>query len=125
MSKASYKACSAFTRVTACTLALSPVRDTLPEGFSYFVTSIAAPVASGWSGRRVGLAPTGKRRLVTAHGQSGHRCGIKMVNITAEGAEAYRIHVAVTPSAPNERRYECSRDMLPLTSAGAMDVAST
>ena len=23
--------------------------------------------ASGWSGRRVGLAPTGKRRLVKAH----------------------------------------------------------
>jgi hypothetical protein len=30
-----YKACSAFTRVTACTLALSPVRDTHSEGFSY------------------------------------------------------------------------------------------
>ena len=26
-----------------------------------------APVASGWSGCRVGLAPTGKRRLFTAH----------------------------------------------------------
>jgi hypothetical protein len=64
---APYKACSAFTRVAACTLALSPMRDTLIEGFSYFVTSIAAPVASGWSVRRVGLAPTGKRRLVTAH----------------------------------------------------------
>src|SRR5215470_11645599 len=45
-----YEACSAFTRVTACTLALSPIRDTHSEGFSYFVTSIAAPVASGWSG---------------------------------------------------------------------------
>jgi len=33
------------------------------EGFSHFVTSMTAPVASGWSGRRVGLAPTGKRRL--------------------------------------------------------------
>src|SRR5436190_14793280 len=53
------------TDVAACTLALSPIRDTHPEGFSYFVTSIAAPVASGWSGRRVGLAPTGKRRLFT------------------------------------------------------------
>ena len=62
-----FEACSAFTRVTACTLALSPIRDTLIEGFSHFVTSIAAPVASGWSGCRVGLAPTGKRRLVTAH----------------------------------------------------------
>src|SRR5579863_5015594 len=68
-----FEACSAFTRVAACTLALSPIRDTLSEGFSYFVTSIAAPVASGWSVRRVGLAPTGKRRLVTAHTHSGRR----------------------------------------------------
>ena len=36
-------------------------------GFSHFVTSMTAPVASGWSVRRVGLAPTGKRRLLTAH----------------------------------------------------------
>ena len=62
-----FEACSAFTRVTACTLAPSPIRDALSEGFSHFVTSIAAPVASGWSGCRVGLAPTGKRRLVAAH----------------------------------------------------------
>jgi hypothetical protein len=68
-----FEDCSAFTRVTACTLALSPIRDTLSEGFSYFVTSIAAPAASGWSIRRVGFAPTGKRRLVTAHTHVGHR----------------------------------------------------
>ena len=43
------------------------------EGFSHFVTSMTAPVASGWSVRRVGLAPTGKRRLLTAHAKSG-RC---------------------------------------------------
>jgi hypothetical protein len=55
-----FEVCSAFTRVTACTLALSPIRDTHSEGFSCFVTSIAAPAGSGWSGRRVGLAPTGK-----------------------------------------------------------------
>jgi hypothetical protein len=36
------------------------------------LTSMPAPVASGWSGCRVGLAPTGKRRLVTAHTLSGH-----------------------------------------------------
>src|ERR1700756_901225 len=70
-----FEACSAFTRVTACTLALSPIRDTHSEGFSYFVTSIAAPAASGWSVRRVGLAPTGKRRLVTAHTHLRHRMG--------------------------------------------------
>src|SRR5246127_1468394 len=67
-----FEDCSAFTRVTACTLALSPIRDTLSEGFSYFVTSIAAPAASGWSIRRVGFAPTGKRRLVTAHTHRRH-----------------------------------------------------
>src|SRR5271168_2571519 len=44
-----FEAYSAFTRVTACTLALSPIRDTLTEGFSHFVTSMTAPVASGWS----------------------------------------------------------------------------
>ena len=62
-----FEACSAFTHVAACTLALSPIRDTLTRGFSHFVTSMTAPVASGWSGCRVGLAPTGKRRLFTAH----------------------------------------------------------
>src|SRR5882672_6522388 len=67
-----FEACSAFTRVAACTLALSPIRDTLIEGFSHFVTSVTAPIASGWSGCRVGLAPTGKRRLCTAHTLSGH-----------------------------------------------------
>src|ERR1700738_1186437 len=67
-----FEACSAFTRVTACTLALSPIRDTHSEGFSYFVTSIAAPVASGWSSCRVGLTPTGKRRLCTAHARNRH-----------------------------------------------------
>src|SRR5258707_10317918 len=64
--------CSAFTRVTACTLALSPIRDTLIEGFSHFVASMTAPIASGWSGCRVGFAPTGKRRLVTAHTLGRH-----------------------------------------------------
>src|SRR3984893_13781352 len=67
----SCEACSAFTRVAACTLARSPIRDPLPEGFRHFVASMPAPVASGWSGCRVGLAPTGKRRLVTAHTHRG------------------------------------------------------
>src|SRR6267143_1944320 len=54
------------------TRAVTVYRDTLSEGFSHFVTSIAAPVASGWSGCRVGLAPTGKRRLSTAHANNRH-----------------------------------------------------
>jgi hypothetical protein len=65
------------------TRAVTVYRDTLSEGFSHFVTSIAAPVASGWSGCRVGLAPTGKRRLVTAHGINGHLGhGQKMTQVT-------------------------------------------
>jgi hypothetical protein len=54
------------------TRAVTVFRDTLSEGFSHFVTSIAAPVASGWSGCRAGFAPTGKRRLFTAHAKSRH-----------------------------------------------------
>src|ERR1700738_596702 len=54
------------------TRAVTVYRDTLSEGFSHFVTSMTAPVASGWSGCRVGLAPTGKRRLFTAHARSRH-----------------------------------------------------
>ncbi len=43
------------------------------RGFSHFVTSMTAPIASGWSDScRVGLAPTEKRRLSTAHTQPGH-----------------------------------------------------
>src|SRR5215211_8826169 len=72
-----FGACSAFTRVAACTLALSPIRDTLIEGFSHFVTSMTAPIAFGWSDCRVGLSPTGKRRLCTAHAKNGHySCGL-------------------------------------------------
>src|ERR1700737_3541430 len=67
-----FEACSAFSRVAACTLARSPIRDPLSEGFRHFVSSMTAPVASGWGGCRVGLAPTGKRRLVTAHPLSSH-----------------------------------------------------
>ena len=44
-----FEVCSAFTHVAACTLALSPIRDTLIEGFSHLVTSMTAPIASGWS----------------------------------------------------------------------------
>src|SRR6476646_7972640 len=67
-----FEACSAFTHVAACTLARSP----------YFVTrypkasNITSPpcllrLLPAGANRRVGLAPTGKRRLVTAHTQSG------------------------------------------------------
>jgi len=69
---------SSFSRIAQRSLALRPAHSRchqfvarLPEGFSHFVTSMTAPVASGWSIRRVGFAPTGKRRLITAHTLSG------------------------------------------------------
>ena len=70
---------SSFSRIAQRSLALRPAHSRghlyvtcYTEGFSHFVTSMTAPVASGWSVRRVGLAPTGERRLVTAHTLSGH-----------------------------------------------------
>src|SRR3984893_1666206 len=63
---------SRLARRAACTLALSPIRDTLIEGFSHFVASMTAPIASGWSWLPGGLAPTGKRRLSRAHAKCGH-----------------------------------------------------
>jgi hypothetical protein len=63
-----FEDCSAFTRVTACTLAKSPKVTLYTRGSSHFVTSMTAPIASGWSENcRVGLSPTEKRRLNTAH----------------------------------------------------------
>ena len=44
-----FEACSAFTRVTACTLAKSPKATLYTEGFNRFVTSSVAPIATGWS----------------------------------------------------------------------------
>src|SRR5258707_14338145 len=52
---------------------LNPVALWVIEGFSHFVTSMTALIASGWSGCRMGFAPTGKRRLCTAHASNGHR----------------------------------------------------
>jgi len=56
-----FEACSAFTRVAACTLARSPI-----------VAAIRRLQPFRYLHDRVGLAPTGKRRLVTAHAVSGH-----------------------------------------------------
>ena len=51
-----FEACSAFTRVRACMLAESPKVTLYIEGFSRFVTSTTAPIATGWSEScRVGL----------------------------------------------------------------------
>src|ERR1700692_1871087 len=83
------------------TRAVTVYRDTLSEGFSHFVTSMTAPVASGWSGCRVGFAPTGKRRLCTAHTISARmRCSNPPVHsITSCWVET---------DPPSARRVTCS-----------------
>src|SRR5712671_2153732 len=104
-----FEACSAFTRVTACTLAPSPIRDALSEGFSHFVTSIAAPVASGWSVCRVGLAPTGKRRLSTAHAisrpQKLNTCGYH-----SEPGSAKSLSIRIKPRGSLEGERDSRND---------------
>ena len=66
-----FEDCSVFTHITACTLAEPPKVIRYIKGFSYFVTSITAPIASGWS-KIAGWDshPLGKRRLYTAHAMS-------------------------------------------------------
>ena len=60
--------CSAFTHVMACQLAESPKATLYIEGFSRFVTSTTAPIATGWSDScRAGLTPAGRPCLCTAH----------------------------------------------------------
>ena len=69
---------TSFSRIAQRSLTLRPAHSpshlvTLyTEGFSHFVTSMTAPIASGWSENcRVGFSPTEKRRLRTAHANSG------------------------------------------------------
>ena len=49
-----FEACSTFTRITACRLAESPLRPVCLVGSDGFVTSTAAPIATGWSDRVAG-----------------------------------------------------------------------
>ena len=66
-----FEACSAFTRVTACTLAGSSEMTRYIRGSSHFVTSMTAPIASGWSEIAGWVShPLGKRRLCTAHART-------------------------------------------------------
>jgi len=68
-----FEACSAFTHVTACTLAPSPYLVTrIPKASTIslppsLLRLLPAGAVAGW-----GLHPLGKRRLFTAHAKSGH-----------------------------------------------------
>ena len=58
-----FEACSAFTHVAACTLALSPIRDMLyPEGFNRFVTSTVAYMDAARMGKYRVHVDSGVRR---------------------------------------------------------------
>ena len=77
----------AFSRFARRSLTLRPAHSpshlvTLYiEGFSHFVTSMTASIASGWNKScRVGLTPTGKRRLSTAHADSRRPANRKFIN---------------------------------------------
>ena len=56
-------------------LAKSPKATLYTGGSDGFVSSTAAPIASGWSepSSRVGLSPTVDQRLFTAHVKSGFK----------------------------------------------------
>jgi len=64
-----FEACSAFTRVTACTLATSPnfVTRWSPKASTASLPPQLLRLLPAGAFRRVGLSPTGKRRLSTAH----------------------------------------------------------
>jgi hypothetical protein len=106
---------SSFSRPAQRSLALRPAHSRrhlyvtcYTEGFSHFVTSMTTPVASGWSGCRVGLAPTGKRRLVTAHTSSG-RCIAARKSDSHEGSPTssqanWRPVEPVSPALRTENR---------------------
>ena len=101
---------SSFSRFAQRSLALRPAHSRrhlyvtcYTEGFSHFVTSMTAPVASGWSGCRVGLTPTGKRRLGTAHTCSGH-----------SGFRSWTSHVSAAcrqPASADPKRSEGNADL--------------
>jgi hypothetical protein len=97
------------------TRAVTVYRDSLSEGFSHFVTSIAAPVASGWSVRRVGLAPTGKRRLVTARANSRRHPLLAVPPQTASVQLSENANADVEKGRPSRSRgQDCPLASMPL-----------
>jgi hypothetical protein len=81
---------------------------------------MTAPVASGWSGCRVGLKPAGKRRLATEHTPSRHYqagAALLMSRATASGAcrDLSRYNFSIPFSAGRERGVFVNE--LPLASA--------
>jgi hypothetical protein len=81
----------ALTRVAACTLALSPICDTLFEGFSHFVTSTTAPIASGWSVAGWGLHPLESAAFARRTPTADYRWqGARRLNRLTDASQARR-----------------------------------
>jgi hypothetical protein len=62
---------------------------------------MTAPIASGWSDCRVGLSPTGKRRLCTAHANCGlaHRPLVPEAKVAVTSIVAY-LSLGMSPINP-------------------------
>ncbi len=82
----------------------SPNVTLYTRGFSYFVTSMTAPVASGWSDGRVGLAPTGKRRLTTAHTRRRHLDAPTFLNEKCSLSRALKVLPRLLTAFPLPKR---------------------
>jgi hypothetical protein len=109
-----FEACSAFTHVAACTLALSPYFVTcFTGGFNHFVTSTVAPVASGWSGCRVGLSPTGKAPPL--HGARQKRPVTNRIPDASNSQGLIRVPVLFRRKVPVGDRRCSSRHQEPMT----------
>jgi hypothetical protein len=62
---------------------------------------MTAPIASGWSNCRVGLSPTGKRRLCTAHTKCGHSKSLHVYWMIVTRTRAFGIIVILAQSEFN------------------------
>jgi len=87
------------SRYGLCTRAVTVFRDSFTEGFNYFVTSIVAPVASGWSNCRVGLSTTGK--APPSHGAPLNRSFREIAEFDRDGLADGRQRVISTLCSPS------------------------
>ena len=72
---------------------------------------MTAPVASGWSLGRVGFQPTGKRRLFTAHTQSGVQAQLLAEKIRARLSNTYLLTVGQDSTESIVAEHRCSASL--------------
>ena len=120
-----FEVCSAFTHVAACTLALPPVRDTLSEGLSHFVTLYGAFFVKGSN-----LAPmffcstgsghlAGRRRSGLRDNQRGNppSCAAHGRDTTLYSVAPYEAHhdavIRILGEVPRRRPHSPCRRLKP------------